>query len=436
MHCKLSSLPPDEQLARVVSRIYACGMTTTSGGNLSIRGDQGELWITPAEVDKASLSAADIVQVSAGGRHLGKRRASSQLALHEAIYRARPELRALIHVHPEALVAFAVAGVAPDLRAFPQARQICGAVAMAPPEVLHSESAGEGVARVFASSERVKCVIIPNHGVVVGGVDLTDAFQRFETLEFCSRTLIGAAELGGAKSIAELSLASFEALQPTWQLPLEDGFEAGHARQRQELSDIVARACRQRLMISSYGTASMRLEGNWFLMTPNGVARWELEPEDLLLFDDDRLVSGGRPSRAVHLHREIYRRFPDVHAVLMTQAPAAMAHAVARSPIDVRTNPKSWMFVRDIANLPFGQPQDAAARILHSLTPEFPVVLVENDSMIALGGSLLQAFERVEVAEFTARSNLLAARIGGAVRVSADAIDAMRNQLMNDYVAS
>lgn len=429
MNGKLSSLPPGEQLARIVARIYACGMTSTSGGNLSIRGDDDELWITPADDDKAKLSAGDVVRVDRHGKAHGKNRVSTHLALHQEVYRVRPEFRALIHVHPEALVAFAVAGVAPDLRALPQARQICGRVAMADPVATLPDRLSGEVAKVFAQHEHIKAVIVPNHGVVVGGVDLTDAFQRFETLEFCSRSLIDAVDCGGAKNIAEPTLQTFESLQPTWQLPLDEEDQSrNHVAQRRELVEIVTRACRQRLMISSYGTASVRLEGERFLMTPNGVARWELEADDLLLFDGERLLSGGRPSRAARLHGSIYQRFPEVKAVLMTQAPALMAHAMARCQIDVRTNPKSWMFVRDIANLPFGQHWETPDAMLHSLTPEFPVALVENDCVVALGDHLLEAFERVEVAEFTARSNLLAKRLGGARPVDLQVMAALRDQ--------
>ena len=48
---------PAEQLALIIGRIYRSGLTTTSGGNLSIMDDNGDMWITPAGVDKGSLTA-------------------------------------------------------------------------------------------------------------------------------------------------------------------------------------------------------------------------------------------------------------------------------------------------------------------------------------------------------------------------------------------
>ena len=53
---------PADQIVTIMERIYACGMTTTSGGNLSILDDNGDIWITPGSVDKGSLTRNDIIQ--------------------------------------------------------------------------------------------------------------------------------------------------------------------------------------------------------------------------------------------------------------------------------------------------------------------------------------------------------------------------------------
>ena len=52
---------PAEQIAIIIGRIYRSGMTTTSGGNLSIVDGNGDMWITPAGIDKGSLKPSDQV---------------------------------------------------------------------------------------------------------------------------------------------------------------------------------------------------------------------------------------------------------------------------------------------------------------------------------------------------------------------------------------
>src|ERR1700739_2312899 len=95
-----SFLHPRDEILQAMERIYSYRMTTTSGGNLSIREDNGDIWITPARVDKGSLRREDIIRVPAGGSAEGPHRPSSELPFHRAIYEARPDLRGIVHAHP------------------------------------------------------------------------------------------------------------------------------------------------------------------------------------------------------------------------------------------------------------------------------------------------------------------------------------------------
>ena len=74
-----------DEILQAMERIYRYRMTTTSGGNLSIREANGDVWITPARVDKGGLTRDDIVRVRADGRIEGNRRPSSELPIHQQI---------------------------------------------------------------------------------------------------------------------------------------------------------------------------------------------------------------------------------------------------------------------------------------------------------------------------------------------------------------
>ena len=54
---------PRDEILQTMERIYRYRMTTTSGGNLSIRDNDGGIWITPARVDKGGLRRDDVVHV-------------------------------------------------------------------------------------------------------------------------------------------------------------------------------------------------------------------------------------------------------------------------------------------------------------------------------------------------------------------------------------
>src|SRR3954465_14999088 len=93
---------PRDEIMRAMERIYRYRMTTTSGGNLSIRDEAGDVWITPARIDKGSLRRDDIIRVKADGAIEGQHRPSSESPFHLAIYRQRPDIGAIVHAHPVA----------------------------------------------------------------------------------------------------------------------------------------------------------------------------------------------------------------------------------------------------------------------------------------------------------------------------------------------
>src|SRR5271165_4488192 len=93
-------LHPRDEIVQTLERIYRFRMTTTSGGNLSIRDETGDVWITPARVDKGSLRREDVICLRANGRIEGLHRPSSEHPFHQSIYGVRPDVRAIVHAHP------------------------------------------------------------------------------------------------------------------------------------------------------------------------------------------------------------------------------------------------------------------------------------------------------------------------------------------------
>jgi len=99
---KFGILPPRGILVHFMNRIYGRGMTTTSGGNLSLVDGEGDLWVTPGGVDKGALRPEDIVRVDGDGTPHGIHKPSVELPFHAAIYRVRPDVRGIVHAHSPA----------------------------------------------------------------------------------------------------------------------------------------------------------------------------------------------------------------------------------------------------------------------------------------------------------------------------------------------
>lgn len=415
-------LHPAHQIVMIMERIYGYGMTTTSGGNLSIREPDGTLWITPGGVDKGSLTRADVVRVDPGGKLTGHHRPSVELPFHQEIYRRRPDLRAIVHAHPPALIAFSIARQIPDTALVPNARHVCGAVGMAPYGLPGSDDLGRKIAATFEGGSDV--VVLENHGVVAGGADLFKAFMAFETLDFCARLEIQARRIGAPVGLSEDALRLSDHEQ---HVAMEEFTPQGHPSDereaRREMCELVRRACDQKLFTSTQGTFSVRLPGRRsFVITPYGADRRYLEPADLVRVDDGRREAGKTPSRSVLLHQHVYDRHPEVRSVIVAHPPRIMAFAVTREPFDSRIIPEAYILLRDVARLPYGCTFTEPERTAAAFGPSTPLALVQNDCVVVTGTSLLHAFDRLEVAEYSAQALIACRALGAVVRIDADQI--------------
>jgi L-fuculose-phosphate aldolase len=77
-------------------------------GNISARLDEGSFLVTPSGVNKGDMSPEQIIKVDADGKILaGTMKPSSELKMHLAVYRARADVKAIVHAHPPAATGFA-----------------------------------------------------------------------------------------------------------------------------------------------------------------------------------------------------------------------------------------------------------------------------------------------------------------------------------------
>jgi L-fuculose-phosphate aldolase len=403
-------LHPSDEILATMERIYRYRMTTTSGGNISIREPDGTIWITPARVDKGSLRRDDIVRVHPDGTVEGRHAPSSEFPLHLAVYRARPDLAGLVHAHPTALVAFSLVRSVPDTRLFHQARQMCGEAGFAAYELPGSEAFGRTVAAVFAQG--YSCVVLENHGVLTGGADVAEAFHRFETLEFAAKTIIKARRIGEVRYLddaqLELPRRRREAL-PAFDRTAPSSLEK---QVRRDLCEFVLRAHRQRLFISTQGSFSARLGSDSFVITPYRVDRGLLAVERLVLVDGGRAEAGSHPSRAADVHRAVYLRHPEVASVVNAYPVNATAFSVTGKALDSRTIPESYVVLRQVRRAPYGMQFENPDGVAALLSPDHPALLCDNDGVMVTGRTLLEAFDRLEVLESTAEAVIDSGAIG------------------------
>ena len=416
---------PADQLVMFMQRIYDKGMTTTSGGNLSIIDDDGNIWITPAGVDKGTLTRNDIICVKPDGTWVGPHRPSSEFPFHAAVYRMRPDLRAVLHAHPPALVAFSIVRQLPSLDLLPSVRKVCDSIEMAPYAVPGSNELGDKIGACFADGEDI--VMLENHGICIGAKDMFTAFQRFETLDYSANLEILANRVG---NINHLAPDAHRVTETTTHLKMDDFIPNSHSSEelaaRRDMITFIRRSYKQGLFTATHGTYSVRLSDGSFLITPFGQDRAYLEEDDLVRVKAGMKEQGKTPSRAVGLHQKIYENNPDIHAVLLAHPVHAMAFAVTDAIFDPRTIPESYILLRDVKRLPYGDIYARQEQTAKEFSEVTPAVMVNNECVIVTGNSLLQAFDRLEVMESTAHSIINSAAIGNIVHITQKEVDELK----------
>ncbi len=417
-------LHPRDEIIEIINRIYQNGMTTTSGGNLSILDDDGSIWITPKGIDKGSLIPKNIVRVLPNGTVDGIHEPSSELPFHIAIYKARRDIKAIVHAHPPALVSFAITRKIPDTRIVPKASEICGKVGYAKYALPGSNALGAVIASVFESGHDT--VLMENHGIVTVGNSLFHAFQKLETLDFCARLTLKANILGEVKVLSnqELELSRKEIFLDEFEHTSPSSKEK---ELRKKIISLIHRSYSQNLVTSTEGTFSARVNDDEFIITPWGMDRKYLSEEDLVLIKNNKREAGKKPSRSVGLHREIYRNHTFINAILIAHPPNILAFGVCDKKFDTRTIPESYLVLREIPKIPYGAELGKSEQDLSSITnlisENTPIILCENDCIIVTGSSLLQSYDRLEVAEFSAKSVIASKAIGEVVPINKSEID-------------
>lgn len=416
---------PADQIVMFMQRVYDKKLTSMSGGNLSVRDNEGNIWITPASIDKGSLTRRHIICVRPNGDCEGPHAPSSELPFHRSVYKLRPDLNAVLHAHPPALVAFSVVRRLPELNLTPTVRYMCNNIKMAAYAIPGSQALSAEVGKVFEQGCNI--ALLENHGVCVGAADMLTAFQQFETLNYAAELEALATRRGEIRPLSEAACQMSKTnvcseLRNVSPQPCSSEELAA----RRDLIALIRRSYKMGLFTAAQGTYSTRLSDGSFIITPLHADPAYLEADDLVHIQDGAKEPGKIPDADVLLHQKIYDKNPQIGAIAFAQPVYSMVFAVTDMPFDTRTIPESYILLRDVKRIPF----EAAYQNLDDVAAEFdnahPVLLIENKSVMVTGASMLQVFDRLEVMEMTAASILKAQALGTIAHIPSDEIAALK----------
>lgn len=187
-----------EQMCEIGRRIWLRGFCAGNEGNHSVRIDKDRYLCTPTGISKGFLVPDDIVVVNGKGEQIEKnrngRQRTSEVLVHLAIYKQRPDIQAVIHSHPPHAVAFCIAGMPLPEGIHPEAEVFLGKVPVAPYATPGTPALPESILPLIGPETNT--LLMGNHGSVNFAEDLVTAYYRLEILDNYCKQLLLARQLG------------------------------------------------------------------------------------------------------------------------------------------------------------------------------------------------------------------------------------------------
>jgi L-fuculose-phosphate aldolase len=188
------------------------GFVAATDGNVSARLNSRTILITRGGLPKGEAKSSDVVSVRLTGAPRGRDgRASSELPMHLALYRASPRIGAVVHAHPPYATAFAVSGRRLTPNVFPEVLLEFGNIPLVRYAMPSSEELGTMVARY---ADTCAAALLANHGAVAWGRTVSEALRRMEKLEHAARVEFYASILGGVNRLTPEQVSDLRSNHP------------------------------------------------------------------------------------------------------------------------------------------------------------------------------------------------------------------------------
>ena len=215
-----------QEICEIGQRIYNRGFAAANDGNISYRIGENEVLCTPTMICKGFMKPDDICSVDMQGNQLtGRRKRTSEVLLHLAIMKERPDVKSVVHCHPPHATAFAVAREPIPQCVLPEVEVFLGDV----PITRYETPGGQKFAdTILPFVKNTNVIILANHGTVSYGENVERAYWWTEILDAYCRILMLARGLGKVNYFTEGETRELLDLKAKWGFKdarLESGME-------------------------------------------------------------------------------------------------------------------------------------------------------------------------------------------------------------------
>ncbi len=188
--------------------------------------------------------------------------------------------------------------------------------------------------------------------------------------------------------------------------------------------------------LGTWGNISARIDENHFAITPSGIAYETITAEDIVVIDlaGNIIDSNKKPSIELPLHTEIYKVKKNINAIVHTHSVCCTAFAIARKPIPAVCEDMVQIVGGKIEVAEYFLPgsKELAQSAVTALGNKSACIMA-NHGLITAADNLNEAYKIAQIVEKSAQAVIYANSLGGAIELSQDDIDFMRDFYLNEY---
>jgi L-fuculose-phosphate aldolase len=201
------------------------------------------------------------------------------------------------------------------------------------------------------------------------------------------------------------------------------------SRLREQLCNASRRLEQRGFFAATEGNLSVRLRFGRFLCTPAGAEKGHLEPQDLVIIDQNaQSIGPGRPSTEIKMHLALYRANPQTHAVVHCHAPHATAMAISAAPLRSGVLAEVEACLGDVPKIPYRMPgSDALATAVGTWATRARCAIMCNHGAVSWAPDLTRARHYMEILDTYCRAVLLAQPLGDLASLTPSQVGALRS---------
>lgn len=247
-----------KDICEVGRRLYGREYIVANEGNVSIRISDNAVLSTPAGVCKGHMTPDMLVTCDlSGNRQEGTLRVSTEIQMHLSVYKARPDVKAVVHAHPPTSTGFAVAGVPLDRAVLAEVVVTLGCIPLAEYGTPSTRELADSVERLVRMTDGL---LLSNHGALTVGNDVFDAYYKMEVIEHFAEVSLVSRLLGGERLLPRREVSRLLSLRSKvyglegpiggaeCPIPAEGASAAGEGQiqlTREELIELILDAIRE-----------------------------------------------------------------------------------------------------------------------------------------------------------------------------------------------